>query len=106
MPEIYFPVLSFRGNNRENVTHLTAELLNLVEHLIQIFIKLFKLKHRGCISLLEVKVNRQRVRLLKTKSRRLVRLDTRISEHISSTFSKVMMLVPVSLPPCSFLLSS
>lgn len=50
------------------LTYLTAELLNFMKHLVEILIELFKLKHCGSISLLEVKVNRHRVRLLNTKA--------------------------------------
>lgn len=36
------------------LTYLTAVLLNFMKHLVEIFIELFKLKHCGSISLLEV----------------------------------------------------
>lgn len=48
--------------------YLTAELLNFMKHLVEIFIELFQLKHCGSIPLLEVKVNRHRVWLLNTKT--------------------------------------
>lgn len=56
------------GTEVDLLTYIAAELLNFVEHLVEIFIELFKLKHRGSISLLEVEVNRHRVRLLNTKT--------------------------------------
>lgn len=54
--------------NRPAVAHLTAVLLDLMKHFVEVFIQLFKVQHCGSISLLEIYVNRHRVRLLNTQT--------------------------------------
>ena len=39
--------------------YLAAELLNLVQHLVEVFIELLELQHCGGIALLEVQANGQ-----------------------------------------------
>lgn len=49
-------------------TYLTAVLLDFMQHLVEILIELFKLKHCSSVSPLEIGVDRHRVRLLNTKT--------------------------------------
>ena len=61
-------VIIIDGTEVHLLTYITAELLNFMKHLVEIFIELLELKYCGSISLLEVEVNRHRVRLLNTNT--------------------------------------
>lgn len=69
------------------LTYLTAVLLDFMQHLVEVLIELFKLKHCSSVSPLEIWVDRHRVRLLNTKTQ--LYLLGLIAQHLrSNSFKK------------------